>query len=67
MTEQSKVAVAEKAAKVLSKDLMDSVEQETKRRKVRHDCWSDREVIMRESKSVKAFQRDYWHYAHSMN
>lgn len=67
MTEQNKVAVAEKAAKVLSKDLMDSVEQETKRRKVRHECWSDREVIMRESKDVRTFQRDYWHYAHSMD
>lgn len=69
MEKQSKVAVAESAAKVLTASLLNAVKQTALARAQRERvlCWSNRECIAREKQSAMSYAHEYYRYAHSMD
>lgn len=69
MEKQSKVAVAESAAKVLTDALLSTVKKVAleRRRQEPALCWSDRECIAREKQSAMSYAHEYYAYAHSMD
>lgn len=68
MSEQNKVAVAEKAAKVLTQALLDAVKKTAiERRREPVLCWSSRDVRKCERQSALSYAHEYYAYAHSMD